>query len=67
MVENGESPFRDKSFTALLLDKLAGVKKGNSDINTGALEREAMRQVGQSLRGGDPIKGTGVTKSGEED
>lgn len=61
------SAIHDTSFTNKLLDKLAGVQIGNPDINTKALQKEAKRQITQSLKGEDPINGAGVTKSGEED
>lgn len=67
MSDKEGSPISNKSFTAQLLDKLATVQKGNSDINTSALQKEAERQITQSLKGSNPIKGEGVTKSGEED
>lgn len=67
MTNNEGSPISDKSFIAQLFDKLAAVQKGNSDINTSALQKEAERQITQSLKGSNPIKGEGVTKSGEED
>lgn len=57
-----------KSFLQQLLDKLAAVRTiGESGGTTQAAQQEVLRQIAQCLKGGDPISGNGVTKSGEED
>jgi hypothetical protein len=62
---------RGQSFLSLLLEKLANMIKieKQTGISTAAAQREVWRQIRQiSLeKGGDPITGRGVTKSGEED
>lgn len=64
-----QSPER-QSFLGELLTKMASVIKSGKEagINTDALVKEVQRQIGQtsSQKGGDPITGKGVTKSGEE-
>jgi len=60
---------QDSSFLSKLFEKLANMKKIESEagISTQAAQREALRQITQASKGGDPIKGKGVTKSGKED
>jgi hypothetical protein len=62
---------RDQSFLARLLAKLSftiqvGEQTGKP---TNAAQKEVWRQIDQTSpqRGGDPITGRGVTKSGNED
>ena len=59
------------SFIAELLRKKANAQKAENEakINTRALVEEANRQITQvsRARGGNPISGEGVTKSGQED
>jgi hypothetical protein len=64
-------PEKDQSFLAYLLKKLANtisiqIETGKS---TTAAQQEVWRQIHQTSpkKGGDPITGRGVTKSGEED
>lgn len=61
--------FKEKSFLAMLFEKKAAVIKSGEESgrSTQAAAKEAERQISQALRGGDPIKGQGVTKSGQED
>jgi hypothetical protein len=62
---------RGQSFLSLLLEKLANMIKieKQTGISTAAAQREVWRQIHQisSTKGGDPITGICVTKSGEED
>jgi len=59
----------EKSFLSELLKKQAYVM--NVAETTGKKvsgpSQEVTRQIKQALRGGDPMRGEGVTKSGEED
>lgn len=59
----------NNSFLGDLLSKKAMVYQIGSDSGKPmkAALAEVDRQIGQALQGGDPIKGIGVTKSGEED
>lgn len=61
---------KDNSFLSLLLKKLAFTKQVEEVIgeSTKAAQEEVWRQIKQtsSKKGGDPITGKGVTKSGEE-
>lgn len=62
-------PESDKqSFLADLMTKEAAVRQAGDEagINVGALVTEAQRQQQEALKGGDPVKGAGVTKSGED-
>lgn len=64
-----------ESFLGLLLEKLSDIQRIEDEVNKSGervvdfspLKEETYRQIRQALQGGDPIKGTGVTKSGEED
>lgn len=60
-----------QSFLGELLAKMSSVIRAGKEagINTDALVEEVQRQIDQTSpqRGGDPITGKGVTKSGEED
>lgn len=58
-----------KSFLADLMEKEAAMRliAEETGINTDALVNEAQRQQQQAVEGGDPIKGKGVTKSGNDD
>ncbi|KXK12010.1 MAG: hypothetical protein UZ22_OP11002000126 [Microgenomates bacterium OLB23] len=63
MSENGPS------FIQMLFDKKAAVIKAQEesgkDLSPALIEVD--RQILQAVRGGDPVKGATVTKSGEED
>jgi hypothetical protein len=66
MSEHGEN---GGSFISGLLQKLA-VTKQIAEVtgrSTKAAEREVERQIRQASKGGDPVKGKGVTKSGGDD
>lgn len=60
---------RNGSFISQLLEKLASVRKieAETGVSTQAAQAEALRQISQASKGGDPVKGKGVTKSGKED
>jgi len=62
---------RDQSFLAQLLAKLAFTKEVEKQTGrpTTAAQQEVWRQIHQTSlnKGGDPITGRGVTKSGKED
>ena len=62
---------RDQSFLAQLLAKLSFTKQVQAQTGkpTTAAQNEVWRQIGQTSpnKGGDPITGKGVTKSGKED
>lgn len=66
MAEQGGS---SESFISGLFRKLAFTKEvaKATGKSTEAAQREVERQIGQAIRGGDPVKGKGVTKSGNED
>ncbi len=56
------------SFISKLFQKLAftievAQKTGKS---TEAAQKEVTRQISQAAQGGDPVRGSGVTKSGDE-
>lgn len=59
----------DQSFIASLFKKRADVQQigQSSGANVQGAVSEVDRQITQALRGGDPVKGKGVTKSGKED
>ncbi len=58
----------DKSFLALLYQKKAAVLRIQAEgVNCSAALSEVDRQIAQCIKGGNPIKGEGVTKSGKED
>lgn len=59
----------DKSFLTLLHQKKAAVLQiqAESGADCSAALREVDRQIAQCIKGGNPIKGEGVTKSGKED
>lgn len=59
----------ENSFLALLYQKKAAVlrSQAESGINCDAALNEVNRQISQCSKGGDLIKGKGVTKSGKED
>lgn len=64
-----DSQGRESSFISQLFKKKADMltiqhKTGKPMT---ALVKEVDRQIQQALHGGDPIKGTGVTKSNDED
>jgi hypothetical protein len=58
----------ERSFISALIKKTAFVigVAVDTGANTEAAQKEAWRQIGQSMRGGDPIRGEGVTKSNQE-
>ncbi len=60
-----------ESFLAQLLAKLAVTRQieDQTGKSTQAAQGEVWRQIGQTSpkKGGDPITGKGVTKSGKED
>ena len=62
---------RNQSFLAQLLAKLSFTKQVEKQTgkSTEAAQREVWRQISQTSpqKGGDPITGRGVTKSGQED
>ena len=62
---------REQSFLAQLLAKLSFTKQVGEETgkSTTAAQQEVWRQIGQTSpkKGGDPITGQGVTKSGNED
>jgi len=62
---------RDQSFLDQLFKKLADTIRIQQEtgVSTEAAQREVWRQISQTSlkRGGDPITGRGVTKSGPED
>ena len=59
---------RENSFLDQLMDKKAMVLDMQArGLNVKAALNEVNRQIKQCLTGGYPIKGEGVTKSGEED
>ncbi len=60
---------RNHSFVAELMKKQAEMKRiaETTGVNTRAAVAEAVRQIRQAASGPDPIRGEGVTKSGEED
>jgi hypothetical protein len=57
------------SFLAGLLRKKAAVEEieNETGANVNSALKEVDRQISQCLSGGNPIKGKGVTKSGELD
>lgn len=59
----------ENSFLALLYQKKAAVlrSQAKSGVNCDAALKEVNRQISQCSKGGDLIKGKGVTKSGKED
>ncbi len=61
----------EKSFLSLLLKKLAFTMQVEkiTGKSTKPAQEEVWRQIGQTSpkKGGDPITGKGVTKSGKED
>lgn len=61
--------FERESFLAQLLKKKADVLKTQEETgkNISSAINEVDRQIQQVLKGGNPIKGEGVTKSGKED
>lgn len=65
MTEN----INESSFLAALLKKKAAVLQSQQDSGKSMkpLLEEVDRQIKEVLRGKDPIKGEGVTKSGSED
>ena len=65
----GEQGENSSSFISRLLKKLAFTKEIEEATgkSTGAAQREVERQIGQAFKGGDPIKGKGVTKSGGDE
>jgi hypothetical protein len=62
---------QNQSFLSQLLDKLAFTKQVEQQTGkpTTAAQQEVWRQIGQTSpkKGGNPITGRGVTKSGQED
>ena len=56
--------FISQLFTKLAFTKEVEIATGKS---THAAQLEVERQIHQANKGGDPVKGKGVTKSGEED
>ncbi|MGB9883418.1 MAG: hypothetical protein ACPLRN_02790 [Microgenomates group bacterium] len=62
---------RDQSFLSSLFKKLADTMRIQEETKkpTTAAQNEVWRQIGQTSRekGGNPITGKGVTKSGQED
>ena len=65
----GEQKDSGGSFISGLFQKLAftkGVAEATGK-STEAAQREVARQIGQAIKGGDPAKGKGVTKSGGDD
>jgi len=62
---------RDQSFLAQLFKKLANTIRVQQETgaSTEAAQKEVWRQISQisPQKGGDPITGKGVTKSGQED
>jgi len=60
---------KDQSFISALFAKLSYTKGVQEETGkkTSAAQAEVIRQISQALKGGDPIKGEGVTKSGESD
>lgn len=69
MSEHGDRSEHGGSFLSALLKKLAYTKEVESVTgdSTKAAQDEVMRQIKQAMNGGDPVRGRGVTKSGEED
>ncbi|GEM_PF-1840363 len=65
----GEQRENSGSFISELFKKLAFTKEvaKATGKSTEAAQREVERQIGQAVRGGDPVKGKGVTKSGDDD
>lgn len=61
----------DSSFLQLLFNKLADTIRAGQESggDTGAAQQEVFRQMSEVSRakGGDPISGNGVTKSGGDD
>jgi len=66
MAEAGEN---NRSFLSGLLKKLSYTKQVETITGkpTTAAQREVDRQIHQAIRGGNPTKGEGVTKSGGEE
>ena len=61
--------YSGESFISQLFKKLS-VTKSIQDAtgkSTLAAQKETLRQIQQACKGGNPIKGEGVTKSGKED
>ena len=62
---------RDQGFLSQLFEKLSFTKQVEKATGkpTTAAQQEVWRQIGQTSpqKGGDPITGRGVTKSGQED
>lgn len=60
---------QESSFISQLFAKLADVIKIQEETgkSTGAAQKETRRQISQASKGGNPVKGEGVTKSGQED
>lgn len=65
----GEQGENTQSFISQLFAKLAFTKQieAATGKSTKAAQREVERQIDQAMKGGNPNKGTGVTKSGKED
>lgn len=64
------NPTNDRpSFLQLLVNKQSMVFEAQSETGKNMLSaiKEVDRQISQALKGGDPIRGTGVTKSGGND
>ena len=64
MGEHGEG-----SFITLLFKKLANATSIGMDtgVNVEAAQKEVFRQIGQAVKGGDPVRGEGVMKSSERE
>jgi len=57
------------SFISALVKKLSFTQRvaDASGKSTNAAQQEIIRQIGQATKGGDPVKGKDVTKSGGDD
>jgi hypothetical protein len=57
------------SFISALFKKLSFTRQVTdaSAKSTDAAQQEVIRQIGQATKGGDPVKGKDVTKSGGDD
>ena len=60
---------RNGSFISELIAKLSYTIKVQEETgkSTAGAQKEVKRQIKQANTGGDPVKGEGVTKSGESD